>query len=124
MTIAPILDRAGFRAVDFTSSTHMGVAVRTHREDPWERIRLTHAAAPHTPLQFIGSGLRFISWEPVHPGLMQLVYDRLVVRGDVPVRGPRPHARHGERARDRARMIRQAGATRSSPRWPTRLGGA
>ena len=81
VTIAPVLDRAGFRALDFTSSTHMGVAVRTHREDPWERIRLTRAAAPHTPLQFIGSGLRFISWEPVHPELMQLVYDRLVVAG-------------------------------------------
>jgi oxaloacetate decarboxylase (Na+ extruding) subunit alpha len=79
--IAPIMDRVGFRALDFTSSTHMGVAVRTHREDPWERIRLTHAAAPNTPLQFIGSGLRFISWEPVHPELMQLAYDRLVVAG-------------------------------------------
>jgi oxaloacetate decarboxylase (Na+ extruding) subunit alpha len=79
--IAPALDRVGFRALDFTSSTHMGVAVRTHREDPWERIRLTRAAAPNTPLQFIGSGLRFISWEPVHPDLMQLAYDRLVVAG-------------------------------------------
>ena len=81
LQIAPVMDRVGFRALDFTSSTHMGVAVRTHREDPWERIRLTHAAAPNTPLQFIGSGLRFISWEPVHPELMQLAYDRLVVAG-------------------------------------------
>jgi oxaloacetate decarboxylase alpha subunit len=79
--IAPVLGRVGFRAVDFTSSTHMGVAVRTHREDPWQRIRLTHAAMPGTPLQFIGSGLRFISWEPVHPELMQLAYDRLVEAG-------------------------------------------
>lgn len=81
LQIAPVLDRAGFRAIDFTSSTHMGVAVRTHREDPWERIRLTHAAMPHTPLQFIGSGLRFISWEPVHPDLIRLAYQRLVVAG-------------------------------------------
>jgi oxaloacetate decarboxylase (Na+ extruding) subunit alpha len=79
--IAPVLDRTGFRALDFTSSTHMGVAVRTHREDPWERIRLTHAAMPHTPLQFIGSGLRFISWEPVHPDLIRLAYRRLVEAG-------------------------------------------
>ncbi len=79
--IAPVLDRIGFRALDFTSSTHMGVAVRTHREDPWERIRLTHAAMPHTPLQFIGSGLRFISWEPVHPDLIRLAYHRLVDAG-------------------------------------------
>ncbi|MGB6453366.1 MAG: hypothetical protein WBH47_02655 [Streptosporangiaceae bacterium] len=81
LQIAPVLDRTGFHALDFTSSTHMGVAVRTHREDPWERIRLTHAAAPHTPLQFIGSGLRFISWEPVHPDLIRLAYRRLVVAG-------------------------------------------
>jgi oxaloacetate decarboxylase (Na+ extruding) subunit alpha len=81
LQIAPVLDRVGFRALDFTSSTHMGVAVRTHREDPWERIRLTHAAMPHTPLQFIGSGLRFISWEPVHPDLIRLAYQRLVAAG-------------------------------------------
>ena len=106
--VAPVMDRVGFRALDFTSSTHMGVAVRTHREDPWERIRLTHAAAPHTPLQFIGSGLRFISWEPVHPELMQLVYDRLVVAGmsRFVVLDPMHDM---ENVRETARMIRQAG---------------
>jgi oxaloacetate decarboxylase (Na+ extruding) subunit alpha len=107
-TIAPLMDRVGFRALDFTSSTHMGVAVRTHREDPWERIRLTHAAAPHTPLQFIGSGLRFISWEPVHPELMQLVYDRLVAAGmsRFVVLDPMHDM---ENVLETARMIRQAG---------------
>ena len=46
LTIAPALDRAGFKAIDFTTSTHMGVAVRYKREDPWERIRLMAAATP------------------------------------------------------------------------------
>lgn len=81
LQIAPVMDRVGFHALDFTSSTHMGVAVRTHREDPWERIRLAHAALPNTPLQFIGTGFRFISWERSHPDFMQLVYDRLVANG-------------------------------------------
>jgi oxaloacetate decarboxylase alpha subunit len=81
LQIAPVLDRAGFRALDFSSSTHMGVAVRTHRENPWERIRLTHAAMPRTPLQFIGTGFRFISWETAHQEVMQLIYDRLVASG-------------------------------------------
>jgi oxaloacetate decarboxylase alpha subunit len=81
LQIAPVMDRAGFRALDFTSSTHMGVAVRTHRENPWERIRLVHAALPRTPLQFIGTGFRFISWEAASPGFMRLVYDRLVANG-------------------------------------------
>jgi len=106
--VAPLMDRAGFRALDFTSSTHMGVAVRNHREDPWERIRLTREAAPHTPLQFIGSGLRFISWEPVHPELMQLVYDRLVVAGmsRFVVLDPMHDM---DNVLETARMIRQAG---------------
>jgi oxaloacetate decarboxylase alpha subunit len=81
LSIAPVMDRVGFRALDFTSSTHMGVAVRTHKENPWERIRTTHAAMPNTPLQFIGTGLRFISWEGQHPDFMQIVYDRLVANG-------------------------------------------
>ena len=81
LTIAPVMDRVGFRALDYTSSTHMGVDVRVHREDPWERIRLVHAAMPNTPLQFIGTGFRFISWERSHPDFMQLVYDRLVANG-------------------------------------------
>src|SRR4029077_11557281 len=40
LTIAPVMDRVGFKAIDFTTSTHMGVAVRYKQEDPWERIRL------------------------------------------------------------------------------------
>ncbi|MGH3318794.1 MAG: hypothetical protein ACRDN9_01220 [Streptosporangiaceae bacterium] len=81
LEIAPVMDRIGFRALDYTSSTHMGVAVRVHKEDPWECIRLTHAAAPNTALQFIGTGFRFISWEAAHPELMRLAYERLVAAG-------------------------------------------
>lgn len=81
LTIAPILDRVGFRAIDFTSSTHMGMAVRNYQEDPWERCRLVHAAMPNTPLQAIGTGFRFISWETQSEEFMQLVYDRMVANG-------------------------------------------
>ena len=81
LQIAPIVDRVGFRALDFASSTAMGMAVKTFKEDPWERIRLTHAAMPNTRLQLIGTGLRFYSWEMQSPDFMQLVYDRLVVNG-------------------------------------------
>jgi oxaloacetate decarboxylase (Na+ extruding) subunit alpha len=81
LTIAPVLDRVGFRAADFTSSTHMGVAVRFFRENPWERIRLMHAAMPNTALQFITTGFRFISWQTAAADFMQLVYQRLVANG-------------------------------------------
>src|SRR6185503_11550956 len=81
LEIAPLLDRIGFRAIDYNSSTHMGIAVRNHREDPWERIRLTRELMPRTPLQFIGTGFRFISWETAHPEFMKLVYERLIEHG-------------------------------------------
>ncbi|MGC1484035.1 MAG: hypothetical protein WA789_09595 [Candidatus Acidiferrum sp.] len=109
LEIAPVMDRVGFRALDFTSSTHMGVAVRTHRENPWERIRMTHAAMPATLLQFIGTGLRFISWEAQNADFMQLVYDRLVANGTsrFVVLDPMHDA---EALLESARMIRKAGA--------------
>lgn len=81
VSIAPVMAGAGFRAIDFTSSTHMGIAVRNFREDPWRCIRLMREAVPDTPLQFIGTGFRFISWETAGPDFMRLVYRRLMVNG-------------------------------------------
>src|SRR6185437_16547387 len=81
LTIAPVMDRAGFKAIDFTTSTHMGVAVRYKREDPWERIRLMAAATPRTPLQFMSTGFRFISWETASPELMALAFRVLARNG-------------------------------------------
>ena len=81
LSIAPVMDRVGFKAIDFTTSTHMGVAVRFKRECPWERIRLMAAATPNTPLQFMGTGFRFISWETASPEFMSLAYRVLARNG-------------------------------------------
>ena len=76
------MDRIGYQALDFTSSTHMGVCVRIHKEDPWALIRASmRSAAPHTPLQFITTGFRFISWETSDPEFMRLAYRTLVING-------------------------------------------
>ncbi len=81
LTVAPIMDEVGYKAIDFTTSTHMGVAVRFKKEDPWERIRLTAAAMPRTPLQFMSTGFRFISWETAHPEVMALAFQVLARNG-------------------------------------------
>ena len=81
LTIAPVMDRVGFKAIDFTTSTHMGVAVRYKKEDPWERIRLMAAAMPNTPLQFMSTGFRFISWETAHAEFMALAFRVLARNG-------------------------------------------
>jgi oxaloacetate decarboxylase alpha subunit len=82
LAIAPTLDRVGYHALDFTSSTHMAVSVRFHREDPWERIRLVSAAMPDTPLGMITTGMRFISWVPAQEEVMRLSF-RLVARNGI-----------------------------------------
>jgi oxaloacetate decarboxylase alpha subunit len=82
LAIAPTIDRVGFRAVDFSSSTHMAVAVRFHQEDPWERLRLVRAAMSETPLSFITSGMRFITWVPADEDVMRLAF-RCVARNGI-----------------------------------------
>ena len=81
LTIAPVMDRVGFKAIDFTTSTHMGVAVRYKQEDPWERIRLMAAATPNTPLQFMSTGFRFIAWDTASQEFMELVFRTLARNG-------------------------------------------
>ncbi|HEX3562784.1 MAG TPA: hypothetical protein VHU24_08110 [Solirubrobacterales bacterium] len=82
LDIAPAMDRVGFRALDFTSSTHMSVSVRFHQEDPWERIRRVSEAMPETPLNFITTGMRFISWTPAGEDVIRLVF-RCVARNGI-----------------------------------------
>ena len=82
LQVAPTIDRVGFHAADFTSSTHMAVAVRFHQEDPWERLRLVSAAMPNTPLSYITTGMRFIAWVPADEDFMRLSF-RCVVRNGI-----------------------------------------
>ena len=66
-----MIDRVGFHAIDFTSTTHMAMAVRWHREDPWERIRVVRELMPETRLGFITPGMRFMAWERAPDDVMR-----------------------------------------------------
>jgi oxaloacetate decarboxylase alpha subunit len=80
--IAPVMDRVGFHAIDFTSSTHMAMAVRWQREDPWERIRVVRELMPETRLGFITPGMRFMAWWRAPPDVMRLAL-RCVIRNGI-----------------------------------------
>jgi oxaloacetate decarboxylase alpha subunit len=108
--IAPVMNRAGFRALDYSSSTAMGVSVRVHREDPWELLRVTRAAMPDTRLQFIGTGFRFISWERAHPDVIALVYQCLI-RGGMDRFVVLDPTHDVDAMRATARIIKRAGGT-------------
>jgi oxaloacetate decarboxylase alpha subunit len=79
LAAAPAMERAGFEAIDFTTSTHMAISVRFHHEDPFERIRLMRQATPTTPLTFLTNGIRFVRWERSPESVMRLGL-RLVIR--------------------------------------------
>jgi len=81
LQIAPVMDRVGFGAIDFTTSTHMSVAVRFKQENPWERIRLMRESTPNTPLSFLTTGMRFISWEVASHEVMSMAFRLLVNAG-------------------------------------------
>jgi len=81
LTIAPMMERCGFKAIDFTTSTHMGVAVRYKQEDPWERIRGMAEICKDTPLQFLSTGFRFIAWETATPEFMEFAFRTLATNG-------------------------------------------
>ena len=60
----------------------MAVAARFHKENPWERIRLMAQAMPRTPLSYLTTGMRFISWERASDEFMALTF-RLLVRAGI-----------------------------------------
>jgi oxaloacetate decarboxylase alpha subunit len=108
LNIAPTLDRVGYHALDYTSSTHMGVSVRFHKEDPWERLRLVSAAMPNTPLGMITTGMRFISWVPADEDVMRLSF-RLVVRNGLRRIQIADPSNDPDRLGRLARMVREEG---------------
>ncbi|HWE09881.1 MAG TPA: hypothetical protein VG325_11030 [Solirubrobacteraceae bacterium] len=108
LAVAPVLDRVGYHAADFTSSTHMAVSVRFHHEDPWERIRLVSAAMPNTPLSLITPGMRFISWVPANEDVMDLAF-RLLARNGIRRIQIADPSNDPVRIRRLAAMVRAAG---------------
>jgi oxaloacetate decarboxylase alpha subunit len=108
LAIAPAMERVGFHALDFTSSTHMSVSVRFHREDPWELIRLMRAAMPTTLLDFITTGMRFIAWQPCDEEVMRLAF-RCVVRNGIRRFQIAEPANDPQALRRIARMAREEG---------------
>lgn len=81
LSMAQALDNAGFKAIDFSSSAHMGMFVRYHKEDPWEVIRLASKAITKTPLTFGTSGRRFIGFKRLPESMMDLVMQRVAANG-------------------------------------------
>jgi oxaloacetate decarboxylase alpha subunit len=75
--IAPVLNDVGYKAIELFTSTTMATAVRFGQEDPWQRIRDVHAAAPETTLGFLTTGKRFITFGKTPDNLFRLAFELL-----------------------------------------------
>jgi oxaloacetate decarboxylase alpha subunit len=79
--IAPMMNLAGFRAMDATAISHFEFAVRYHRENPWERMRLLSKAIPSTPLSLMMLGNSLTIFKVTAGPIMALWMERLAANG-------------------------------------------
>ena len=61
--IAPMLDKAGFEAIDLVGGAVFDVCVRYLREDPWERMRIVSSWVKETPLIVMTRGQSLFTFE-------------------------------------------------------------
>ena len=81
LSIAPIMDQVGFKSIVLTASTLMRIQVRIHHENPWDSIRLVAKAMPRTPLTFLTTGRRFMTFTVTPNSVMVLVFQRMIANG-------------------------------------------
>jgi oxaloacetate decarboxylase (Na+ extruding) subunit alpha len=80
LAVAPILDQAGFEAIEVMASTEFKKCIRDLKEDPWERLRLLRQAVAKTPLRFI-RGRYNNAFQIESDALMDLWTERLSAHG-------------------------------------------
>ncbi len=59
LPILPLMDEAGFDAIETYSTVHFDTAVRFLKEDPWERMRLIRERVKRTPIRILGMSQSF-----------------------------------------------------------------
>ena len=79
--IAPLLDRAGFEAIDLVGGAVFDVCVRYLREDPWERMRILSSWVKKTPLIIHTRGQSLFTFEFFADDVVALSAERFAANG-------------------------------------------
>ena len=79
--IAPMLDKAGFEAIDLVGGAVFDVCVRYLREDPWERMRILSSWVKQTPLMVMPRGQSLFTIEFVPDDIVALTAERIYANG-------------------------------------------
>jgi oxaloacetate decarboxylase alpha subunit len=80
-SMAPLLDRAGFEAIDLVGGAVFDVCVRYLREDPWERMRIVSAWVTETPLIVMTRGQSLYTFEFFPDDVVALNAERIRANG-------------------------------------------
>ncbi len=108
--VAPLLDRAGFEAIDLVGGAVFDVCVRYLREDPWERMRILSGWVKDTPLIVHHRGQSLFTFELFPDDVVDMTAQRIAANGiryhttydalndmrnlDVPVRAAKSNGLH------------------------------
>ena len=79
--IAPLLDRAGFEAIDLVGGAVFDVCVRYLRENPWERMRMLSEWVTETPLVVMTRGQSLFTFEFFPDDIVALTAERIRAQG-------------------------------------------
>ena len=79
--IAPLLDNAGFEAIDLVGGAVFDVCVRFLREDPWERMRILNNWITKTPLIIHTRGQSLFTFEFFPDDIVKLAAERFAANG-------------------------------------------
>lgn len=79
--VAPLLDRAGFEAIDLVGGAVFDVAVRYLREDPWERMRILSSWITETPLIVHHRGQSLFTFDFFPDDVVELTAERIAANG-------------------------------------------
>lgn len=81
VAIGPKVDKVGFRSLELMSNSGLDTAIRYHKENPWERVRLAVRAMPNTPVSFGTTSRRFIGFKRTPDSILTLVIRRMQANG-------------------------------------------
>lgn len=62
LQVAPLLDKAGYHALEVWGGATFDTCLRFLDEDPWERLRAIHKACPNTRLQMLFRGQNILGY--------------------------------------------------------------
>ncbi len=79
--IAPLLDRAGFEAIDLVGGAVFDVCVRYLKEDPWERMRILSSWVSRTPLILHTRGQSLFTFELFSDDVVERAAERFAANG-------------------------------------------